>query len=157
MLLGRSSRPGAVSGSPAATRRGGRIFCSMDAIKTPTLRGFMNMAIFQDIRTFLSIFAVGIPVFFVCFVAVVVILINWKTSSGAVWALVGFAILLFLSFAMPVVQTGVQHWLLTGENHAARLWVYSAVGFCNSLLHALAYSFLLAAIVAGRSTNNTAA
>ena len=105
----------------------------------------MNQA--DQVRMFLSMFVVQVPTLIVCLVAGIVILTRWKQASGgALWALLGFGLVLGLCLVMPLVQTAV----IQNHDNAYRGWALSVLGIISSVLHAVAYAFLLAAVFAGR-------
>jgi len=109
----------------------------------------MNNA--DEIKTVLT-FAVYLPRVIVCLLAVVVILAKWREArGGALWALLGFGLALILCFVMPIGQTMIQHWVFQDGDQASRMWAFSAFGIVGSVLQAVVYIFLLAAIFAGRS------
>lgn len=115
----------------------------------------MNNA--DEIKTFLSTFAVYLPRVIICLVAVVVILAKWREArSGAIWALLGFGLALILCFVMPLGQTMLQHWALQSEDRASRMWAFSAFGMIGSVLQAVIYLLLLVAIFAGRPKTDPA-
>ena len=104
------------------------------------------------IQLFLSIFAMYLPTMIVCLVACVVILAKWRqASSASLWALLGFGLLLVLCFASPIGMVILQPWLNQGGQLQSHVWVYSAFSMVLSVLHCVAYVFLLVAIFAGRS------
>jgi hypothetical protein len=112
----------------------------------------------NQIKMLLSMFAIQLPTLFVCFVAGVVILSRWKqASSGAVWALLGFGLTTILCIAIPLTQAGVQEWMArSGWAIAERTKVFAGLGFLWSVLRAVTYALLLAAVFAGRSSSPSA-
>jgi hypothetical protein len=105
----------------------------------------------NQLKIFLSLFAISIPTLMVCFVAGVVILAKWRqASSAALWALLGFGLLLVLCFVMPLGQTLLQQWVLESGQRESRMWAFTAFGIAGSVLHAVIYACLLVAIFAGR-------
>ncbi len=105
----------------------------------------------DQLRIFLSLFAMNVPALLVCFVAGVVILGRWREGGRAsVFAALGFGLVLVLCFLMPLVQTLLQQWVLENGQRASRMWAFTAFGIVGSVLHALIYAFFLAAIYAGR-------
>jgi hypothetical protein len=105
----------------------------------------------DQLKTFLSLFAVNLPTLLVCCIAVIVIFTKWRqASSAAIWALVGFGLILILCVVMPLGQTVLQHWVYQSGDRLSRMWAFSALGVASSLLHAVIYTFLLVAIFAGR-------
>jgi len=110
-----------------------------------------------QIQLFLSIFVMYLPTLMVCLVAGVVILIKWRqASTGSLWALLGFGLLLMLCFAMPVGQSMIQRWVSESGQVQSRIWAFTALSMVSSLLHCVAYVFLLVAIFAGRSKTDAA-
>ncbi len=105
----------------------------------------------DQLKIFLSMFAVNVPTLLICFVAGVVILGRWReASSASLWALLGFGLVLVLCFLMPLAQTMLQQWVIENGQRASRMWAFTAFGIVGSVLHALIYALLLAAIYAGR-------
>ena len=101
---------------------------------------------------FLSMFAMSLPTLVVCLVATVVILTRWRQApGGALWALLGFGLALFLCFAMPLGQTVLRQWVFQSGETQSRIWAFTAFSVVLSVLHAVIYVFLLVAIFAGRS------
>lgn len=111
----------------------------------------------DQLKIFLSMFAMYLPTLAVSLAAVIVILIKWRqASSGSLWALLGFGLALALCFVMPVGHTLLQHWVLRSGEQASRVWAFTAFGIVGSVLHAVIYALLLVAIFAGRSKPNAA-
>src|ERR1039457_4512694 len=118
-------------------------------------RTFMNNT--DQIKMFLSFFALSLPTLMVCFVAGLVILAKWRQASRAsLWALLGFGLTTFLCFAMPVAQTMLQQWVFQTGERESRMWAFTAFSIIGSVLHAVIYAFLLVAIFAGRSKTDVA-
>ena len=104
-----------------------------------------------QLKLFLTSLAMNVPTLLVCLVAGVVILGRWREGSNAsVWAALGFGLVLVLCFVMPLAQTMIQQWVLEDGQRANRMWAFSAFGIVGSVLHAVIYALLLAAIYAGR-------
>ena len=105
----------------------------------------------DQLKVFLSMFLVHLPILIVSLVAVGVILAKWRQASrGAAWGLAGFGLILLLSLVMPVVQSMIQRWVIGSGMHAARGWAFSVMGVVTTLLYAVADVCLLVAIFAGR-------
>ena len=108
----------------------------------------------DQIKLFLSMFAIQLPTLLVCFVAGVVILGRWKEGSkGSMWALLGFGLAAVLCFAVPVaqaVQDRVRH---SGYTTSESVSVVAGISIVWSVLRAVTYAFLLVAVFAGRSTS----
>jgi len=103
------------------------------------------------IKTFLAMFAVYVPTLIVCLVAGFVILIRWQQAPrAALWALLGFGLILVLCFAIPIIHAAIQPWVFQNGNASQRVWVFSVLTVFWSVLHALGYVFLLVAVFAGR-------
>jgi len=99
----------------------------------------------------------SLPTLIICLVAGVVILTKWRQgSSGSLWAIVGFGLLLILCFVVPVVQTVLQLWVMHGGSPTNRMWALTTFSIVASVLHACIYAILLVAIFAGRSKTNAA-
>lgn len=98
-------------------------------------------------------FAYQFPTFVVCLIAAFLILTRWKQLQRAgLWALLGFGVVLVLCLVVPLLNTAVHFWMIQGGGHSAQQvgMVYSVLGIVWSLLHAVGYGFLLAAILTGR-------
>jgi hypothetical protein len=105
-----------------------------------------------ELKMFLSLFAVNVPTLLVCLLAGVVILGRWREAqSAAVWAALGFGLVLILCFVMPFGQMMLQQWVFEDGQRANRMWAFTAFGIVGSVLHAMIYALLLAAIYAGRA------
>jgi hypothetical protein len=108
------------------------------------------------IKMFFSMAVYYLPTMIVSLAAVIVIFIKWKQSPrAALWALLGFGLVLLMCIVVPVVNTAMQYWMFQTKDQAgiaSRSWVFGVVGIFNALVHCLSYVFLLAAIFAGRST-----
>lgn len=105
----------------------------------------------DQLRIFLSMFAVNLPTLLVCAVACVMIVGRWRQGSGHLfWAILGFGLALLLCFVVPAIQTVLQQWVFQSGERMSRAWVFSAFGIVVSVLHAAIYGCLLAAIFAGR-------
>lgn len=105
----------------------------------------------DQLRIFLSMFALNVPTLLVCAVVCVMIVGRWRQGSGySFWAILGFGLALLLCFVMPAIQTALQQWVFQSGERISRAWVFSAFGVFASVLHAAIYACLLAAIFAGR-------
>jgi hypothetical protein len=106
----------------------------------------------DQIRVFLSMFAVNAPTFLVCAGACVVIVLRWQQGATyPLWALFGFGLALVLCFVVPLAQTALQQWVFQSGDRISRAWVFSAFAVVASLLHAVIYVCLFVAIFAGRT------
>jgi hypothetical protein len=116
----------------------------------------MNNDFFQ-LKMFFSLLAVNVPSLIVCLVAGVVILGRWREAPNAsFWAALGFGVVLVLCFAVPLAHTMLQQWVLDSGQRASRLWAFTGLAIAASVLHAVSYVLLLAAIYAGRSKTGVA-
>jgi hypothetical protein len=105
----------------------------------------------DQLRIFLSMFAVNLPTLLVCSVACIMIVGRWRQGAGHLfWGIMGFGLALVLCFVMPAIQTTLQQWVFQSGGQIARAWVFAAFGVVASILHAAIYGCLLAAIFAGR-------
>jgi hypothetical protein len=96
----------------------------------------------------------SLPVLIVGLVACILILARrHELSRAALWALLGFGIVVLLALFMPVLQGFLQSWVMENPQSASRdrYWMFGAIGIVHSVLRALSYIFLLVAIFAGRS------
>ena len=94
-----------------------------------------------------------LPEIMLCLGLCVWVLVRWRqASSGAVWALLGFGLLLLLTLLGPSIHVAQQRWIIEDAMPAkevgAMLTVFAAIW---STLRAIAYVFLAVAIYAGRS------
>ena len=100
---------------------------------------------------FLTTFAVQLPVWVICLVAAVVVLVKWRQALRAsIWALAGFGLTSILCFGIPLVQSRVQVWVMQSGDIAHRAWVLSRVSNLWSVLRSLTYVLLMVAILAER-------
>ena len=101
----------------------------------------------------LSMFASQLPILIVSlFGCVVVMARKNELSVAASWALMGFGLSIVLCVLIPVAQFFVQNWVVAGGGSMARrASLFTVLAVVWSLLRAVSYGFLLAAILAGRS------
>lgn len=105
----------------------------------------------DQLRIFLSLFAMNLPTLLVCAVACIMIMGRWRQGSGYLfWAILGFGLALVMCFVIPAIQTVLQQWVFQSGDRVSRVWVFSVFGIIVSILHAAVYGCLLAAIFAGR-------
>jgi hypothetical protein len=108
----------------------------------------------DQLQMLLSSLAMQVPSLLVCLVACVLILTRWKQTHGSsMWALLGFGLALILCILIPVVQTGVQSWVMHSGDVAHRAYIFTGLGVLWSVLRAVSYALLLAAVFAGRSAS----
>jgi hypothetical protein len=104
-----------------------------------------------QLKIFLTSLAMNVPTLLVCLVAGVVILGRWREgSSASFFAALGFGLVLVLCFVLPLGQTMIQQWVFQDGQRASRMWAFTAFGIVGSVLRAVSYALLLAAIYAGR-------
>jgi hypothetical protein len=104
-----------------------------------------------QMKLFFTSLAMNVPVLLVCFVAGIVILGRWREgASASVFAALGFGLVLVLCFVLPLGQTMIQHWVFEDGQREARMWALTGFGIVGSVLRAVSYALLLAAIYAGR-------
>src|SRR5687767_5847228 len=107
-------------------------------------RGILSMS--SDAQFILTSMLSNLPVLLAGLVAFILILTRWnEIPRAAVWALLGFGLVLILGIFWPFVQGFVQTWVredATGMNRD-RLWAFSVMGIAHSILRALSYIFLL--------------
>jgi Na+/glutamate symporter len=96
--------------------------------------------------------AIQLPILLVCLVAGIVVLAKWRQGACAsIWALAGFGLALFLSFAIPITQQVVHSWVMQDGNPARLDATLLGLAVLWSVLRAISYILLLAAVFAGRS------
>jgi uncharacterized membrane protein YeiB len=112
----------------------------------------MNSSDNTQLTALLSLFVAQLPILIVCVLACMVIMTRKNDLAGAtLWALAGFGLSIALSVAIPVVQMAVQKWVAEGGvSMAQRASVFTILGVVWSVLRAVSYALLLAAILAGR-------
>jgi hypothetical protein len=93
-----------------------------------------------------------IPMFLAYMVAIIIVIVRWREAPRAsLLALLGMLLGLLVILVWPVIIT----WLTrrdTGSFDSARsMWI--AVGVLGSLMHAVAFGLLFAAIYAGRASS----
>ncbi len=71
-------------------------------------------------------------------------------SECVVFAALGFGLVLVLCIVLPLGQTIIQQWVFETGQREARMWEFTAFGIVGSVLRAVSYALLLAAIYAGR-------
>lgn len=99
----------------------------------------------------ISVFSLHIPTLLVSIVACIIAVTKWKQApDAAMWAVFGFGLALILCITTPVGQWLIQRWVFDGVGPESRLWVFTAFGFINAVLHAIVYIFLAVAVFAGR-------
>ena len=93
----------------------------------------MNNA--DEIKSFVSTFAVYLPRVIICLLACIVVVVRWREArGGALWALLGFGLALILCFVLPVGQTMLQHWVFEDGDRVNRMWAFSAFGMFGSIM-----------------------
>jgi hypothetical protein len=106
----------------------------------------------DQLQMLLSLLAAQLPILLVCLVACVLILTRWKQANGgSMWALLGFGLPLILCILIPVGQISVQSWIMHSNNVAHSAYIFTGLAVLWSVLRAVSYALLLAAVFAGRS------
>jgi hypothetical protein len=108
------------------------------------------------LQMLISMFVMNLPTLIVSIVALILLFARRKPADpGSLWALLGFGLALALCFVVPLAQALVQNWVMSGENHAQRAWIFTTTSGLWSVLHAVVYVFLLMAITAGRPASQS--
>ena len=104
----------------------------------------------SQIHFFLTSFLMFLPTLVVSIVGVILSVTKRKQApDAAMWSLFGFGLALILCLTTPVGQFLIQNWVLRDGNEG-RVWMFTAFGLANSVLHAAIYVFLLIAVFSGR-------
>ncbi|MFZ1221032.1 MAG: hypothetical protein WAO00_17190 [Chthoniobacterales bacterium] len=105
----------------------------------------------DQLRIFLSMLAVNAPTLLVCGLACVILVAKSEAGSRHIsWAMLGFGLAVVLCFLLPLAQTFLQQWVFQSGERISRAWVFTVFGFVASILHAIIYGCLLAAVLARR-------
>jgi hypothetical protein len=105
----------------------------------------------NDLPILLSLFGANVPTLLVCVVAGIVIVGRWQQgSSVSFWAALGFGLLLVLCFVIPLGQMMLRQWVFEPGELQTRAWAFTVFSVAASVLHAIIYACLLAAIFVGR-------
>ena len=102
----------------------------------------------------ISHFTTQIPVFAVCLIGTILILVRWNQASRtSTWALAGFGLSALLCVIIPIVQVGVQQWFIQngGNGIAPRAYIYTVLSFLWASLRAISYGLLLVGFLVGRT------
>jgi len=105
-----------------------------------------------QLSVLLSLFVAQLPVLIVSVLGCVVIVARKNELAGAAsWALMGFGLSIVLCILIPAAQTIVQKWVMEGGTSVAqRASLFTVLGVVWSILRAVSYALLLAALLAGR-------
>src|SRR4051812_45066606 len=107
------------------------------------------MNITPPFQMLMSSIASQVPVMIVCLIACAVIVVKWReASSGSIWALLGFIVVLLLCLTIPITQY-VQYSLIKSQGIGQSAPIIASLAIVWSLLRALSYGLLLVAIFAG--------
>ena len=99
-----------------------------------------------QMKMFVTMFVMQIPVMLVCLAAFVVIPSAWKRAPRAcLLALLGFGLAFVLCFAIPIGQTALQLWM-RGVDAASRASLMTGLSVLWSVLRAVSYGLLLLAV-----------
>lgn len=111
----------------------------------------MNSA--DQVRFFLSSFAMYVPTLVVCLLALTVVVTKWKQApEAAMWASLGFGLALLLCVIAPLGHLLIQNWISESQGRGNLVWAFTVFGIVNVILHAGVYLLLLVAIFAGRES-----
>jgi hypothetical protein len=103
------------------------------------------------ISLYLRMFLASLPTAVVCLGACIIILGKLRTGSPwATWALMGFGLGLVTTIAIPVTQASMQAWVVQSHNAGSIAWIFTALAFFWSFLHACAYALIFVAVLEGR-------
>jgi hypothetical protein len=110
----------------------------------------------DQVKMFVSMFVMQIPVMLVCLAAFVVIPAAWtRAPRASLVALLGFGLAFVLCFAIPMGQTALQIWM-RGGHAAEKVTVMTAVSVMWSVLRAVSYGLLLLAVfMASKECSNS--
>jgi hypothetical protein len=111
----------------------------------------MNDAKF--LADFLQSILVQLPVLIVALIGIIIVISRWNDAPAAgVWSLLGFGSAVLLCLLYPISQAGLRYWSVNNPGHSREmLAVFTGLGVVWSLVRAASYTFLLAAIFAGRT------
>jgi hypothetical protein len=91
-----------------------------------------------------------IPGIVINVLAIIVILALWnRAPRAAVWALLGFGLLLVVSLAVPLLYPMIGRMMQSHDAEAIRSR-YQMISFTGSFLRGVAFLLILAAVYAGR-------
>jgi hypothetical protein len=112
----------------------------------------MNSSDNAQLTALLSLFVAQLPILIVCVLGCLVVVAKKNDLGGAtLWALAGFGLSIALCVLIPIVQMAVQKWAAEGGvSMAQRASVFTILAIVWSVLRAVSYALLLAAILAGR-------
>jgi len=106
----------------------------------------------DQIQYLIAVFAMHIPTLLVSVVACIMAVTKWKQApDAAMWALFGFGLTFLLCITTPIGHWLIQRWVFEAGGPQGRVWVFTAFGFINAILHAIVYVFLAVAVFTGRS------
>jgi hypothetical protein len=107
---------------------------------------------------FLHSFIMQLPVLLACLAAGAVVLSKWRQAPRAsMWALLGFGLAIILCFVVPIGQIAMRYWLMQAGGGANPGPGFAALAVFWSVLRAVTYGLLLAAIFAERSESPASA
>jgi hypothetical protein len=100
----------------------------------------------------ISNYTTQIPIFAVCLIATILLLVRWNPASRAS-ALAGFGLSALLCVVIPIVQVGAQQWVIhnNGNSIASRAYIFAGLSFFWASLRAVSYALLLVGFLIGRT------
>ncbi|WP_395739248.1 hypothetical protein [Prosthecobacter sp.] len=107
----------------------------------------------EQFKIVLASLLTQLPILLVSLVAVIMVVTRWnELPKASMWALLGFGLTLLLCIVIPVVQNSVQHWAIENRDlsHDQRASIFTGLSILWSVLRAVSYALLLAAVFAGR-------
>jgi|GEM_PF-1424570 len=104
-------------------------------------------------QMFVSSITTQLPTLVVCGVGFVMLLTKGKDADpGRLWALLGFGLAVVLGIVMPLAQGMVQYSARSGGDLVPRAWIFTGMALLWSVLRAVSYACILAALLARRPT-----
>ena len=111
----------------------------------------------NTIKQFFFPLLMQLPVLLVCLVGLLVTLSQWnRLGSGAIWALLGFALALTASVLPALSQPAISRYLLSGAGSDQRYYVMNLFSVFWAIVRATSYALLAVSIFSSRSQNTTA-
>ena len=107
-------------------------------------------------QIFYSMLAVQAPITVVCFIACIIVLNRTgRMPKVRPLALLGFGLSVALGVFAPACQASAQPWIMEHLQGSVRAGAFAGLGLLWSILRAISYLFLLAAVFAGRQRSDS--